>query len=65
MLSKQSLDILLDLVEIKLSSIMILDKDDIREIQRLKNCKNELLCSKRSLQIKTVPSNGDISAAIC
>jgi hypothetical protein len=48
MLSRQSLNILLDLVEIKLSAIMILDKDDAKEVQRLKVCRNELLNSKRS-----------------
>ncbi|MDR0753693.1 MAG: hypothetical protein LBE95_03445 [Holosporaceae bacterium] len=43
MLSRQSLDILVDLVEIKLSTIIIMDKEDIREVRRLKNCKNELI----------------------
>jgi hypothetical protein len=42
MLSRQSLEILVDLVEIKLSTIIIMDKEDIREVRRLKNCKNEL-----------------------
>ena len=47
MLSKQSLDILIDLVEIKLSAILIQDKDDMREVKRLKNCRNELINSKK------------------
>jgi hypothetical protein len=47
MLSKQSLEILIDLVEIKISTIMIQDKDDIREVKRLKNCRSELLASHR------------------
>jgi hypothetical protein len=47
MLSKQSLDILIDLVEIKLSTIMVHDKDDIREVRKLKNCRNELLMSRK------------------
>ncbi len=51
MLSKQSVDILLDLVEIKLSAIMVQDKDDIREVLKLKRCRNELINSKR-LMIK-------------
>ncbi len=48
MLSKQSLDILIDLVEIKLSAILIQDKDDMREVNRLKHCKNELINFKKS-----------------
>ncbi|MDR2723803.1 MAG: hypothetical protein LBB25_01180 [Holosporaceae bacterium] len=43
MLSRQSLEILIDLVEIKLSTIMIMDKEDIREVRKLKNCRNELI----------------------
>ncbi len=42
MISKQSLEILIDLVEIKLSSMMILDKEDMREWDKLKNCKREI-----------------------
>ncbi|MDR0968477.1 MAG: hypothetical protein LBL99_02455 [Holosporaceae bacterium] len=64
MLSKQSLDILIDLVEIKLSAIMILDKDDVREVQRLKNCKNELLDFKRTTYVgKKIRSGGNATAA--
>ncbi len=47
MLSKQSLDILIDLVEIKLSTIMIQDKDDIREVHKLRTCRNELILSRK------------------
>ena len=47
MLSKQSLDILIDLVEIKLSAILVQDKDDIREVRRLKHCRNELIASRK------------------
>lgn len=49
MLSKQSLDILIDLVEIKLSTIMVQDKDDIREVRRLRNCRNELVISRKGI----------------
>ncbi|MDR1235699.1 MAG: hypothetical protein LBJ96_01700 [Holosporaceae bacterium] len=52
MLSKQSLDILIDLIEIKLSAIMILDKDDIKEVEKLKSCKNELLNFKKATYAK-------------
>ncbi|MBO6056109.1 MAG: hypothetical protein J6P84_03965 [Alphaproteobacteria bacterium] len=48
MLSKQSVDILIDLVEIKLSAILIQDKDDVREVNKLKHCKNELLDFKKT-----------------
>lgn len=43
MLSKRSLDILLDLIEIKLSAIIVQDKEDIREVINLKKCKKELI----------------------
>ena len=49
MLSKQSVDILIDLVEIKLSAILVQDKDDLREVNKLKHCKSELLNFKKSL----------------
>lgn len=52
MLSRRSLDILIDLVEIKLSTILVQDKDDMREVRWLKICKNELLSSKKNL-VKT------------
>jgi hypothetical protein len=48
MLSKQSLDILIDLVEIKLSAILVQDKDDIREVRKLKHCRNELIASRKT-----------------
>jgi hypothetical protein len=64
MLSKQSLEILLDLVEIKLSTIMILDKDDIREVRRLKNCKHELLTSRRESYVRKIPNDEDTVATI-
>jgi hypothetical protein len=47
MLSKQSLDILIDLVEIKLSVIMVQDKDDVREVKKLKICRSELIKSRK------------------
>jgi hypothetical protein len=49
MLSKQSVDILIDLVEIKLSAILVQDKDDLREVNKLKHCKSELLNFKKTL----------------
>lgn len=43
MLSMQSLDILFDLTEIKLNTLVVQDKDDLREFKKLKECKRELL----------------------
>ena len=43
MLSRQSLDILVDLIEIKLSAIIVQDKDDLREVMKLRKCRRELL----------------------
>jgi len=43
MLSRQSLDILFDLTEIKLNAIIVQDKEDLREFNKLKNCRRELL----------------------
>lgn len=47
MLSKQSIEILIDLLEIKLSSIIVQDKDDIRELRKLKTCRAELMAFRR------------------
>lgn len=49
MISSQSLEVLLDLVEIKLSSMIVQDKDDLRELRKLKNCRAELMsCCKKA-----------------
>ncbi|MDR1561441.1 MAG: hypothetical protein LBS23_03760 [Holosporaceae bacterium] len=58
MISKQSLDILIDLVEIKLSLMMVQDREDILEIKKLKNCRNELIKS-RKLYTKTAHFEGN------
>ncbi|MDR0661932.1 MAG: hypothetical protein LBF76_00880 [Holosporales bacterium] len=42
MLSRCSVEILLDLLEIKLAAFVVQDRDDPRELERLKNCKREL-----------------------
>jgi hypothetical protein len=42
-LSKQSLETLIDLIEIKLSCIEVWDRDDARELARLKQARVELL----------------------
>ena len=50
MISPQSLEVLLDLVEIKLSSMIVQDKDDLRELRKLKNCKAELISYCKEIQ---------------
>ncbi len=42
MISKRSLEVLLDLAENKLSDIVPFDRDDVREIKMLHACVNEL-----------------------
>ena len=42
-LSKRSIEMLLDLVEIKLSYMDISDREDARDMQTLERCRSELL----------------------
>jgi hypothetical protein len=42
-LSRQSLEILLDLIEMKVNALQIQDRDDARELTRLRKCRQELL----------------------
>ena len=42
MLSKRSIELLMDLAENKLSDIVPFDRDDVREIKTLQACVNEL-----------------------
>ena len=42
MLSKRSVEVLLDLAENKLSDIVPFDREDMREIKSLRACVNEL-----------------------
>jgi len=42
-LSRQSLEMLLDLIEIKVNAIEMEDREDIRELNRLKRCRQELI----------------------
>ncbi|NKB20595.1 MAG: hypothetical protein GKS01_08860 [Alphaproteobacteria bacterium] len=41
-LSKQSIENLLDLVEIKISTLQVLDREDAREMKCLEGCRDEL-----------------------
>jgi hypothetical protein len=60
-LSKQSIENLLDLVEIKLSCIQVLDRDDAREQKHLETCRNELLGIQE--EVRTVGRRGRPRAA--
>ncbi|MGH6990045.1 MAG: hypothetical protein ACREFD_04065 [Stellaceae bacterium] len=41
-LSKQSIETLMDLVEIKISYMDVLDRDDAKELRGLERCRDEL-----------------------
>ncbi len=60
-LSKQSIENLLDLVEIKLSCIQVLDRDDAREQKHLETCRHELLGMRD--EMRTVGRRGRPRAA--
>lgn len=64
MISSQSLEILLDLVEIKLSSMIVQDKDDLRELRKLKNCRGELLSCCKETQKKVVAESAQPKSGI-
>lgn len=51
-LTRQSLEMALDLVEIKLAALEVQDKDDARELTRLRRCRQELASELSSLQTR-------------
>jgi len=55
-ISQQSIEILLDLIEIKVSALQIQDRDDARELNRLRKCRQELLF----VQNKTKPKPTEV-----
>ncbi len=57
MLSKRSLELLLDLAENKLSDIVPFDREDVREIKTLHACVNELR-ALRGLPPVDIPGRG-------
>lgn len=63
MLSKQTLEILIDLVEIKLSAILVQDKEDLKEIKKLKTCRSELLNSQK-ISTRNAKGGTDLSKSI-
>ena len=44
-LSRQTIEILLDLIEIKMSSLQVQDREDARELTKLRKCRQELLAT--------------------
>lgn len=42
MISKRTVETLLDLVEVKLSCMQVSDREDQRELAQLENCRREL-----------------------
>jgi hypothetical protein len=42
-ISRESVEIILDLIEIKMNTLQVQDKDDTRELTKLRKCKQELM----------------------
>ncbi|HXZ01802.1 MAG TPA: hypothetical protein VEI03_17545 [Stellaceae bacterium] len=53
-LSKRTIEILLDLVEIKISYMDVADREDARDLQALERCRAELRALDRSEQAEVV-----------
>ncbi len=51
-LSRQSVEILLDLIEIKVSALQIQDRDDARELNKLRKCRQELLSEQNKTSVQ-------------
>ncbi len=51
-LSRQSIEILLDLIEIKVGMLQVQDRDDARELNKLRKCRQELISDKNLESIK-------------
>ena len=63
-LSSQSLEILMDLIEIKVSAVQIQDRDDARELNKLRKCRQELLLEMtqmRRTRPEKIPSSPEFS----
>lgn len=50
-ISQQSIEILLDLIEIKVNALQIQDRDDARELNKLRKCRQELLSEQNKIKI--------------
>lgn len=53
-ISRESLEIILDLIEIKVGALQIHDKDDAKEINKLRKCKQELLLIINQLNLNAL-----------
>jgi hypothetical protein len=51
-LSRQCIENLLDLVEIKIGSLQVLDREDAREMRSLETCRSELLAMQEALKAR-------------
>ncbi len=54
-LSKQSIETLVDLVEIKISYMDVLDRDDAKELRVLERCRDELKSFTATATADVVP----------
>ncbi|HEY5210867.1 MAG TPA: hypothetical protein VIJ42_15620 [Stellaceae bacterium] len=54
-LSKQSVETLMDLVEIKISYMDVLDRDDAKELRGLERCRDELRAFSATTTADVVP----------
>ena len=52
-ISHESFEIILDLIEIKVNALQIHDKDDARELNKLRKCRQEFLQHVSSLDTKS------------
>ncbi|HEX4111884.1 MAG TPA: hypothetical protein VH020_05055 [Stellaceae bacterium] len=54
-LSRQSVETLMDLVEIKISYMDVLDRDDAKELRALERCRDELKAFSATATADVVP----------
>ena len=54
-LSRQSVETLIDLVEIKISYMDVLDRDDAKELRVLERCRDELKAVNSTVTADLVP----------
>ena len=62
-LTRRSIATLLDLVEIKLSCIEVVDREDHREFKTLRACRDELLQLLERLPSRAAPAQQTLAAA--
>jgi len=62
-LSRRSIEVLLDLVEIKLSYMDISDREDVRDMKLLERCRDELRSLDQATQTTPVMALGRRASA--